>query len=155
MNKSAGILALVAIVMVIGIGAVALTRGDNNSSSHLDSARQSESSTAIPANNETTPEAIVNSDVIVDIVGSNFEFSENKINAKPGDIVTVEYSVDGGSHDFVIDALGVQSDVLSGDDSTTVTFTIPEDAAGETYSFYCSIGNHRAQGMEGQLVISE
>ena len=33
--------------------------------------------------------------------------------------------------------------------------TIPEDAAGQSYEFYCSVGNHRQLGMVGTLTILE
>jgi plastocyanin len=156
MNKSVGIIVVIAVVAIIGIGAVVLTGDDNETNNNqTNSTSQSDASSATPANNEEQQEAVENSDVTVDIIGSNFEFSQDEITAKPGDIVTINYSVDGGSHDFVIDELGVQSEVISSSATDTVTFTVPEDAAGQTYAFYCSIGNHRAQGMEGQLVISE
>jgi plastocyanin len=159
MNKGTGIAIGIIVLVLIAVGVFAIgnndsdNTADNNSQSTTESQANTESAT--PSDSEEKKEMLENSDVTVDLVGSNFEFSQNEITAKPGDTVTINYSVDGGSHDFVIDELNVQSEVLGSSDSATITFTVPEDAAGETYSFYCSIGNHRAQGMEGQLVITE
>lgn len=83
----------------------------------------------------------------------NFEFSSAQITASPGDTVTVNLTNSGGTHDFVIDELNVQSAVINSGEETSVTFTVPSDATG-SYSYYCSIGNHRALGMEGTLVIN-
>lgn len=85
----------------------------------------------------------------------NFGFSIEQIKAAPGDTITVELTNSGGTHDFVIDELNVQSDTINTGGNAVVTFTIPPDAAGKTFDYYCSIMNHRAQGMVGQLVISE
>ena len=47
--------------------------------------------------------------------------------------------------------LGVQSEVVtSADGVTSVTFTV--DEAG-SYEYFCSIGNHREQGMSGMLIV--
>lgn len=156
MNKQTGIiLAIVGIIVLIG-GFIALSGNDNDDSSNNQSTAtsQNEATPTTPDNNEEKQSMVNNSDVTVDIIGRNFEFSQNEITANPGDVVTVNYSVDGGSHDFVIDELDVQSEVIGSSDTTTVTFTVPEDAAGQTYAFYCSIGNHRSLGMEGQIVIA-
>lgn len=156
MNKNTGILLIIAVLAAIAIGIVILSGNDDNLETNQSNVTsQSEPTPATPDNSAQMQDMMENSDQTVDIVMSNFDFSEETINASPGDVITVNLSIDGGSHDFVIDELGVQSEVIGGSDTDTVTFTVPDDAAGQTYTFYCSIGNHRAQGMEGQLVISE
>jgi plastocyanin len=80
-----------------------------------------------------------------------FYYEPALIEAEAGEIVTVKLTNAEGFHDFVIDELDVQSEQINEGDETMVTFTIPEDASGETYEFYCSVGNHRAQGMVGTL----
>jgi azurin len=53
---------------------------------------------------------------------------------------------------LVIDELDVDSGRTNAGEETSVTFTIPEDAEpGTEYAYYCSVGNHRAQGQEGVL----
>jgi len=156
MNKTTGII-IGLVVLAAGVGFFALSSNSDETADNSPTATQpdNEASNAAPSNNQDNQGANENSDATIDIVGTNFKFSQNEITAKPGDTVTVNYSVDSGTHDFVIDELNVQSEVIGGSETDTVTFTIPDDAAKQTYSFYCSIGSHRQQGMEGQLIISE
>ncbi len=85
----------------------------------------------------------------------SFGYSTNTINVNPGDQVTLKLTNSGGKHDWVIDEIsGARTKIINGGQSDTITFTIPQSAAGKTYKFYCSVGNHRALGMEGNLVIS-
>lgn len=66
-----------------------------------------------------------------------------------GDVVEVEMCIQEGNHDWVVDEFDAATDVIS-TDCDTVQFTA--DAAG-SYDYYCSVGNHRAQGMEGTLTV--
>ena len=54
------------------------------------------------------------------------------------------------THNFVIDELGIYSGVIPPGESKTITFMAEEP--GE-YDFYCSVGNHRENGMEGVLIV--
>jgi uncharacterized cupredoxin-like copper-binding protein len=54
------------------------------------------------------------------------------------------------THNFVVDELGIYSGVIPPGESKTITFTA--DKSGE-YDFYCSIGDHRDNGMEGVLIV--
>jgi plastocyanin len=107
---------------------------------------------------QTTPETddVVNDQNVreIAITMSNYAFSVSEITASPGETITINLSNSGGTHDLVIDELDVASAVIVSGQTTSVTFTVPESAAGQTLSYYCSIGNHRQQGMEGLLVIS-
>lgn len=121
----------------------------------------------VSTNDTATNELVEKSDVVdglmevdaelstlsLDIAMSNYEFSTNTINAKPGDTVEIFLVTNEGNHDFVIDELGVNSGVLSVDETSIVRFTIPDSATGQTYEFYCSVGNHRTLGMVGTLVV--
>ena len=97
-------------------------------------------------------------DVVVEPVNYSvdafdFGYSSSTLNAKVGQQVTVTLNNTGtGSHNFVIDALSVNSGVISGGESTTFTFTPSQSG---TFEFYCSIGSHKNMGMLGSLVVSE
>ncbi|PRY48679.1 plastocyanin [Geodermatophilus tzadiensis] len=71
----------------------------------------------------------------------------------PGE-VTIEVVNEGNAtHDLVVERDGadvVASDSIGPGQSTTVTVTLE---AGE-YVFYCSIGNHRAMGMETTVTVA-
>ena len=67
-----------------------------------------------------------------------------------GDEVVIEFTVTGGTHDFVIDEFGVATEVLSEGEIQTIDFVA--DQVGE-FEYYCSVGTHRAEGMYGSLIV--
>lgn len=84
-----------------------------------------------------------------------FFFAPAVITASPGQAVSITLTNTAGQmpHDFVIDELDVASEQIMNGEQTVVTFVVPENAAGEEYEFYCSVGDHRANGMVGTLTI--
>lgn len=85
------------------------------------------------------------------VEGSNFKFVPNQLSVNAGDTVQITFKNTGGMmHDFVIDAFKVKTDSLEVGKQQVVSFVA--DKPG-TYEFYCSIGNHRAQGMKGTLTV--
>lgn len=82
--------------------------------------------------------------------GGNFYFVPNVIKVNKGDTVTVEFKNDGGMHDFVIDEFAARTTVIQTDGTDSVTFVA--DRAG-SFEFYCSVGQHRANGMKGMLIV--
>jgi plastocyanin len=85
----------------------------------------------------------------------SYGYSPNSISVSPGDKVTITLTNSGGKHDLVIDELGVNTSTINSGQSTSVTFTVPQSAAGQSYEFYCSIGSHRAQGMVGIVNVTD
>jgi len=68
-----------------------------------------------------------------------------------GDTVAVTLCVTGGNHDWVVDEFDAATAVVDADgDCSTVEFIA--DQVGE-FEYYCSVGNHRAEGMYGALVV--
>ena len=105
------------------------------------------------ADEPAADEPVVVEPVNYSVDAFDFGYSSSSLNAKVGQEVTVTLNNTGtGSHNFVIDALGVNSGVISGGETTTFTFT--PDQAG-SFEFYCSIGSHKNMGMLGTLVVSE
>lgn len=84
----------------------------------------------------------------------NYEYSQERIGVKPGETIEIKLTSTDGFHNFVIDSLDVESDVVMKGQSTSVMVTIPADAKpGDSYGYYCSVMNHRALGMVGSLVV--
>ena len=105
-----------------------------------------DNSSTTPAPEETTWAAIQ-----VDVTGSNFSFSESTIYVSLGDTVTVNFESTEWTHDWKVDEFDAATEVVtSADGVTSVTFVA--DTLG-TFEYYCSVGNHRAQGMVGNLVV--
>jgi plastocyanin len=101
--------------------------------------------------NDGTEEEMMENEVTID--ASNFMFSQDTITAKAGETLTIVLTNSEGMHNFIIDELDVQSETIEAGEDTTITIEIPADAAGQSYAYYCGIGNHRAMGMEGMLTV--
>lgn len=84
------------------------------------------------------------------VTGSNFKFDIPEIRVKTGDTVKITFKNAQGFHDFVIDEFKVATKQANGPSEETVEFVA--DKAG-TYEFYCSVGQHRAMGMKGNLIV--
>lgn len=114
--------------------------------------------TASPATSPTIEAMTTDQDQVVTegqvtripVEGNNFTFDVEEIEVKQGEKVIVAFTSNEGFHDFVIDELGVNTGMVPS--GQTVEVEIPTDKPG-TYSFYCSVGEHRQQGMEGTLII--
>lgn len=86
------------------------------------------------------------------ISGTEFSFSQTNLTFSVGKPVTITFTNTGKMpHDFVIDEIaGAKTSIIKGGETTSVTFT-PTTAG--TFKFYCSVGNHRSQGMEGTVTV--
>lgn len=94
---------------------------------------------------ETTTEARPKT---VDMTSGNFFFEPSTITAKAGQEVTLTFTENDGFHTFVIDEIDFKTQVAK---DKAVTFTVPDQPG--SYAFYCDVGNHRAAGMEGVLIV--
>ena len=99
---------------------------------------------------EPVPEQAAVNEVVFNLTGVNFTFSETSLTVNKGNKVTINFTSNAGFHDWVIDEFGASTDKVNAGQSTSVTFVAGE--AGE-YEYYCSVGNHRAQGMVGKLIV--
>lgn len=97
----------------------------------------------------TEPAMEAKEDVII-VEGSPFKFVPNTITIKKGVSTTLVFKNIEGMHDFVVDDLNIKTKLLQAGTEESVTFTA--DAVG-SYEFYCSVGNHKAQGMTGTIIV--
>jgi nitrosocyanin len=89
---------------------------------------------------------------IVEVEAGSFYFNPNEIRVKKGEKVRIVMNSVSMMHDFVIDELGVKLPVTQSGETGTVEFVA--DTAG-SFEYYCSVGNHRAQGQVGTLIVEE
>jgi len=87
---------------------------------------------------------------IFDISAENFSFSMDEIRVKKGDTVQINLLSADGFHDWVVDEFGAAAERVNTGQKSIVIFTA--DKAGE-FEYYCSVGNHRAMGMKGKLIV--
>ena len=78
------------------------------------------------------------------------KFDPSEFTASPGQEIHV---INEGAlqHDFIIDELEMETDVLDGGDDQAIK--VPDDAEPGEYTYYCSIPGHRAAGMEGKMTV--
>ena len=81
---------------------------------------------------------------------SNFQYSLKEIKVNEGDTVRIMLNNTDGFHDIVIDEFAVSSGRIQSPATTSVEFIANKTG---TFEYYCSVGNHRAQGMVGQLIV--
>ncbi len=152
MNKTGTIVLCVLAVALIG-GVIVFF---NKSQSNMPSAGQQTvtvTETPKPSDammeKESSPSATKDvSQFTVESKGLNF--TPNEIRVKKGDKVSVTYKNTLGTHNFTLDEFGVKTKLLSAGQEETVTFTAEKIG---TFEFYCSVANHRAMGMKGNLIV--
>lgn len=148
---------IVVVVLLIAGGIFVASKKSSSTSEeamHTATATPTMVPTTMPSvtSKAATPTAMVQGTATESITvdGGNYYFKPNKITVKKGDSVKITFVNDGGFHDFVLDGYNVKTDIIGSGKSQTVTFTA--DKAG-TFDFYCSVGNHKAMGMAGTLVV--
>ena len=83
------------------------------------------------------------------VEGLKFSFTPDLVTVKKGDTVRITFKNLDGFHDLVIDEFNVRTKQIPIGEET-IEFVA--DKAG-SFEFYCSVGNHRAMGMKGTLVV--
>lgn len=85
----------------------------------------------------------------ITVEGDEFSFSPQTISLIAGEKVRLTFRNTGNtSHNLTIEGTDIATKTVSSRGSDVIEFTAPETG---TYTFYCSVGNHRALGMEGEL----
>lgn len=87
---------------------------------------------------------------VFNVSGANFRFDPKTITVKKGDKVRVVFKSLDMMHDFDITELGVDSPVTVAGETSEFEFTATQ--AGE-FEYFCSVGQHRANGMAGTLIV--
>ena len=90
--------------------------------------------------------------VSIDMEAGGFYFTPNEISVKKGQKVQINLTAKDMMHDFNIDELGVKSETVKAGNSTVIEFTA--DSVG-SFEYYCSVGEHRANGQVGTLTVTE
>lgn len=89
---------------------------------------------------------------VIQVEAGSFYYAPNEIRVKRGEPVRIEMTSVDMMHNFVIDELNIEIPITQAGETSKVEFTPIE--VGE-YEFYCGVGNHRAQGQVGTLIVEE
>ena len=67
-----------------------------------------------------------------------------------GDTVRINFQSTEGFHDWVLDGFEVSTNKVTGEETSFVEFVATERG---TFEYYCSVGQHRANGMFGRFIV--
>ena len=84
------------------------------------------------------------------VEGSPFKFLLAEMRVKKGDTVRVTFKNIKGTHDWVLDEFDARTNQIGEGEEEEIEFTA--DKVG-TFEYYCSVGDHRARGMAGELIV--
>lgn len=156
MNKTSGqistwIIAGIAAVILVVVGVIFYLQPQKQDDVTVTPEQNVESESPLNGSDETS---MMEDGNIQDfeMTASNYEFSLKEIKVKVGDTVRVTVNAEDGTHDWVIDEFNARTQYLSDGQAESVVFVA--DQAGE-FEYYCSVGDHRAMGMVGKLIVEE
>lgn len=90
--------------------------------------------------------------VEIDMEAGSFFYAPDVITVKQGQTVRINFTASDMMHDLNIDELDVDGPITESGETTTIEFVA--DQAGE-FEYYCSVGQHRANGQVGTLTVEE
>lgn len=140
MNKK---ILIILIVLIAIISLYFLLRGTS----------QTQLKVPVPGTNSSTiDERIVSENKSLTILGDEYSFSPSSINVEAGEQVTILFkNIGRAPHNLTIEGLGISTKTIGGGQEDIIEFIAP---ATGTYTFYCSVGAHRAAGMVGSLEVN-
>lgn len=152
MKQQQLILVGIIVLAIVGGGFVLMSK---NTSAPQPTPQSTESTqvsptTAPSASGSSAPADAMTAAKTITVEGGPFWFKPNEIKVKKGDTVKIVFKNTEGFHDWAIDEFKATTKKIQAGQEDTVTFLA--DKVG-TFEYYCSVGNHRAQGMKGNLIV--
>ncbi len=141
-NSGNAIIILLVIVVLVLVGGYIYMRGN----------KSTYPATTQTGSGTTSPTVVPNEmgDVLT-IEGKEFAFSPSILTLSKGKTYQLTFKNTGTMpHNIDIDELGVKTKTISPGQTDTVSFTPSQTGS---FTFYCAVGNHRAQGMQGTITI--
>jgi plastocyanin len=153
-NKSMKLGIIVLAIVILAV-AVYLAMSKKNVATNVTNETVIQETPAITGSgvNESTvsPTGATVKNIVVE--GSEYSYNPSLINLAVGDTVSLTFKNVGTlPHNLMIKELGVATKTVAPGASDVVEFTVNQTG---TFAFYCSIGTHRAQGMEGKMVVND
>lgn len=154
--------AMIGLLVVVVVGGVIYFVNSKNSDSNVTSPTEmmkNKQSSATSESSETSststppgvPPETTNADVkVIDVEAGSFYYKPNIIEVTKGQKIKIVLSAVSMMHDFNVDELGVKMPIVKNGNKGTVEFTA--DKVG-TFEYYCSVGQHRANGQVGKITV--
>ena len=141
------VVSIVVIVIVI-VGGVFLFNNKSGAPTEIDEINIVTDQMPVPG--ENVDEMVASREFTLE--AKNFSFSLSEIKVKKGETVHITLKNTEGTHNWKLDEFSATTKVLQTGQEETIEFVA--DKVG-SFEYYCSIGNHRAQGMVGTLIVEE
>ncbi len=84
------------------------------------------------------------------VYGFKYGFTPSEIRVKKGDRVKINFISEDSDHDLVITGISVRTKVIDEGETDSIEFTA--DKTG-TFEIFCSVGDHREEGMIGKFIV--
>lgn len=143
--------AIIGLLVIAVVGGVIYFAGSKGYTPAAQPPTSSVSSTSSTASSSEA--SSMTSDVnvkVINVEAGSFYYKPNVIEVTKGQKVKVVLTAVSMMHDFNIDELGVKLPIVKNGDTGTVEFTA--DKMG-TFEYYCSVGQHRANGQVGKITV--
>lgn len=135
---------IIALVLIIGGFLIYNKRGE--------APTQDINTAATPLPTSGSNTAVIEKSVVkeITVTASNFAFNPKSITVDKGDTVKLTLKDAQGTHNWKIDEFNTNTRILNSGEEQVITFVA--DKSG-SFEYYCSVGNHRAMGMVGSLIV--
>jgi len=152
MNKSNLIFGLVIVLVVGGIVYATAPKQTSINNSGKETSISSSSQAMVEKDSAKSSSELMTKNIKeINMEAGSFYYKPNTITVKKGETVKIVMHSVSMMHDFNIDELNVRMPIVKNGDTGTVEFTA--DKVG-TFEYYCSVGQHRANGQVGKITIN-
>ena len=158
-NNNMIIIGAIIIVAVVGIGIFMTQNKQDSEAANTETTMEADNQTEDATGQDmtasgsgeqsaagTSEEAVQ----IIEVEAGSFYYKPNEIRVKQGDKVKIVMNSVSMMHDFNIDELGVTLPIVKNGETGTVEFVADQKGS---FEYYCSVGQHRAQGQVGTLIV--
>jgi nitrosocyanin len=146
-------LIIVAVIAILAIGAyMMMTRTQTPTVQPESNEQTAPDSTSAGASAETIMAETATDVRIIDLEAGSFYYKPSTITVKKGEKVKIIMKSVDMMHDFNIDELGVKIPITKSGETSTVEFTAEQVGS---FEYYCSVGQHRANGQIGTITVEE
>lgn len=150
MNKKVILVLAVAFLIILGSVIFFRNRSSMVESIQSPSPMTTQQTIIDEVENEGTDSSDTSTVKEITVTGSNFKFEPQIIRVKKGEKVRIIFKNSGGTHDFVIDNLELSTKQIQTGQQEVLEFS---PLTLGSFEYYCSVGNHRDQGMKGTLIV--
>lgn len=141
---------VVAIAVVLIGGYMLLNKPSTTVAPTTDNAPTTQDSMQPTDSTGMVQESMVSDVVTIDMEAGAFFYNPKEIRVKKGQTVRINFIAVDMMHDMNIDELNVKNPIVKAGESTTIEFVVSETGS---FEYYCSVGQHRANGQVGTLIV--